>query len=64
MATLRAMDKLHRRLQDINQDVLGTLERLSFEVTATQREHTQLLAALRGAPEVGELLTFRVADED
>jgi putative Mg2+ transporter-C (MgtC) family protein len=63
-AALHAMDLLHRRLEDVTEDAIGALHRLSFEVAATDREHKKLLTALGQSPAVGELLTYRVTDED
>ena len=63
-ALLVSMDRLGHRLAGLEQDSVGTLERLSFEVAATRRGHAQLLAALRQAPEIGAVLTFHDAEED
>jgi putative Mg2+ transporter-C (MgtC) family protein len=63
-ALLVAMDRLGHRLAGLDQDNIGTLERLSFDVAATRRGHGQLLAALRQAPEIDAVLTFRDVEED
>ncbi len=63
-ALLVAMDRLGHRLAGLDQDSIGTLERISFDVAATRRGHGQLLAALRLAPEIDTVLTFRDVEED
>ncbi len=63
-ALLVSMDRFSHRLSGVEQDTVGTLERLSFDVVATRRGHDQLLAALRRAPEIDEVLTFHDAEED
>ena len=61
---MAAMDRLGRRLTELQQDSVGTLLRLSFQVMATRRGHEQLLAQIRQAPSIDQVLTFQVQDED
>ena len=44
------MDKAGERLTNVERDTIGELQRVSFRVTATKRQHEQLLQKLtRGA---------------
>jgi len=63
-ALLVSMDRLGHRLSDLDEDRIGTLERLSFDVSATRKGHDALLGALRAAPEIDAVLTFHDAEED
>jgi putative Mg2+ transporter-C (MgtC) family protein len=63
-ALLVSMDRLGHRLSGIDEDQVGTLERLSFDVAATRGGHELLLAALRQAPEIDQVLTFHDTEED
>lgn len=61
---LDAMDKAGERLNNVERDAIGELQRVSFAVTATKRRHEGLLAKLRAEPAIEALLTFRDPDED
>jgi putative Mg2+ transporter-C (MgtC) family protein len=63
-ALLVSMDRLGHRLSGLNEDSIGVLLRLSFEVAATRRGHEQLLASIRQAPGIDQVLTFHDAEED
>ena len=63
-ALLVSMDRLGHRLSAVDEDSMGTLLRMSFDVAATRRGHQQLLAAIRQAPEIDTVLTFHDAEED
>ena len=61
---LDAMDKVRERLNDVERDAIGELQRVSFAVTATRREHERLGTKLRAEPGIDMLLTFRDPEED
>ena len=61
---LDAMDKQGERLKNVERDTIGTLERVSFGVTATKREHARLLAQLRTEPAIDDLKTYRDPEEE
>jgi putative Mg2+ transporter-C (MgtC) family protein len=61
---LDAMDKAGERLSDFNQDAIGKLERVSFTITTTNRQHIKLRAKLSAEPCIDTLLTFRDPEED
>ncbi|HEY0786710.1 MAG TPA: MgtC/SapB family protein [Acidobacteriaceae bacterium] len=63
-ALLAAMDRLGRRLTGVEQDTVGTLTRLSFEVSATRRGHQELMEQIGGSPAIDRVLTFRSVEED
>jgi len=63
-AILDALDKAGERLADYQTDTIGTLNRISFSVTATRRQHERILAGLRAEPAIDALLHFRDPEED
>lgn len=63
-AILDAMDKAGERLAEYQADAIGALNRISFSVTATRRQHERILAGLRAEPAIDALLHFRDPEED
>jgi len=61
---LDAMDRVSQRLTDVETDVIGELQRVSFSLAATKRQHERLRAELSAKPEIGNLLTFRDPEDD
>jgi putative Mg2+ transporter-C (MgtC) family protein len=61
---LDAMDKAGERLNNIERDAIGELQRVSFAVTATRRQHERLKVKLRAEPAIDTVLTFRDPEED
>jgi putative Mg2+ transporter-C (MgtC) family protein len=61
---LDAMDKARERLYNVEHDSIGELQRVSFAVIATKRQHEQLKGRLRAEPAIDALLTFRDPEED
>jgi len=61
---LNAMDKARERLAGVERDTIGTLERISFTLTATKRQHERLCGTLLGEPAIDALHTFRDPEED
>ncbi len=61
---LDAMDRAGERLTDVERDAIGELQRVSFGLTATKREHEKLYTKLLAEPEIDALLTFRDPEED
>jgi putative Mg2+ transporter-C (MgtC) family protein len=61
---LGAMDKIGQRLADIETSVIGELQRVSFHMTATSREHRDLSAELSSSAVISKLLTFRDPEDD
>jgi putative Mg2+ transporter-C (MgtC) family protein len=61
---LDAMDKAGERLAGVESESIGDLQRVSFALTATKREHDRLRAKLLAEPAIDKLLTFRDPEAD
>jgi putative Mg2+ transporter-C (MgtC) family protein len=61
---LDAMDKAGERLAGFESDAIGELQRVSFTITATKREHERLRGQLLAEPAIEKLLNFRDPEED
>jgi putative Mg2+ transporter-C (MgtC) family protein len=63
-AVLKAMDHIQRRLVGPEQENIGGLNRISFSVFTSRKDHNQLLSIMKADPAIGEVLTFRDPEED
>ena len=61
---LDAMDKASERLFNVERDAIGELQRISFAVIATKKQHARLQGKLLAEPAIDKLLTFRDPEED
>lgn len=61
---LDAMDCANRRLAEVQQDIFDQIERISFSVVATHKQHRQLLECLREKKSIERVLTFRDPEEE
>ena len=61
---LAAMDKAGERLCGVERDAIGTVERVSFTLTATRKKHEILSGRLKDESAIQALLTFRDPEED
>jgi putative Mg2+ transporter-C (MgtC) family protein len=61
---LDAMDKANERLVDYNSSMIGNLQRVSFTITATKRQHERIRTKLISEPAIDKLLNFRDPEED
>lgn len=61
---LDAMDKTGERLTGVEHDAIGTLQRVSFPLTATKKQHERLRGQLLAEPAIDALFTFRDPEED
>lgn len=61
---LDAMDKTGERLNSMERDAIGELQRVSFALTATKMQHERLRLQLRAEPAIETVLTFRDPEED
>jgi putative Mg2+ transporter-C (MgtC) family protein len=61
---LDAMDAARERLTGVEHDAVGALQRVSFPVTATKKQHERLRTKLLAEPAIDALLTFRDPEED
>jgi putative Mg2+ transporter-C (MgtC) family protein len=63
-AILDAMDHARQRLTDVQTDAIGELQRVSFSIEATKRQHERLHADLNARPNIDKLFTFRDPEDD
>ena len=61
---LDAMDKAGERLADFATNAIGDLQRVSFTITATKKQHEHLRGTLLSEPAIDSLLNFRDPEED
>lgn len=61
---LSIMDRVEERLANIERSPIGTLQRISFSVTATKRRHERMQAHLRTEPTIETLKTYRDPEQD
>jgi putative Mg2+ transporter-C (MgtC) family protein len=61
---LDAMDKAKERLTNVERDAIGEMQRVSFAVIATNKQHARLQGRLLAEPSIDTLLTFRDPEED
>ena len=64
MCILRVMDRIGRRLATFEKDTIGSVQRVMFHVTATQKVHDRLLVDLRASASSDQVLVFRDTDEE
>jgi putative Mg2+ transporter-C (MgtC) family protein len=63
-SVLEAMDKAGQRLASVDRDAIGELQRMSFVLTATKKQHERLRGKLLDKPGIDKLFTFRDPEED
>jgi len=61
---LDAMDKAGERLADFATNAIGDLQRVSFTIVATKRQHERIRGELLSEPAINALLNFRDPEED
>jgi putative Mg2+ transporter-C (MgtC) family protein len=61
---LDAMDRAGERFTGYESDSIGNLQRVSFTIIATKREHQRIRGALLAEPAIDTLLNFRDPEED
>jgi putative Mg2+ transporter-C (MgtC) family protein len=61
---LDAMDKAGERLANVDHDAIGEMQRVSFALTASKRQHERLRGKLLDKPGIEALFTFRDPEED
>ena len=61
---LDAMDKAGERLSDYVTNAIGDLQRVSFTIAATKRQHERIKGRLLSEPAIDALLNFRDPEED
>ena len=61
---LDAMDHLQERLANFDTDMIGSIQRVSFSLTATKRRHQHILVRLLAEPSIDDIKIFRDPEED
>jgi putative Mg2+ transporter-C (MgtC) family protein len=61
---LDAMDKAKERLGNVERDAIGELQRVTFAVIATKKQHERIRGKLLAEPAIDALFTFRDPEED
>jgi putative Mg2+ transporter-C (MgtC) family protein len=61
---LDAMDKAGEQLADFATNAIGDLQRVSFTVVATKKQHERIRGKLLSEPAIDALLNFRDPEED
>ena len=59
VSILDAMDKEQQRLDGVDRDTIGAIQRISFSHSATRKKHEQLRAHLTAEPAIQVLKVFR-----
>ena len=63
-AILSVLDRAKIRMNVIERDTLGQLERVTFAVTANKRKHEEVLADLMASDRTDQVMAFPDADQD
>jgi putative Mg2+ transporter-C (MgtC) family protein len=61
---LKALDAAGERLTGLETDAIGEMQRVSFPLTVTKRQHERLRVKLLAEPGIDALLTFTDPEED
>jgi len=61
---LDALDKAGERLSAVERDSIGALQRVSFNLNVTQKQHQRLRGKLLAEPAIEALHTYRDPEED
>jgi putative Mg2+ transporter-C (MgtC) family protein len=64
LATLNVLDPAGERLNVIERQTIGDLERISFEIKATRKKHARLLHELRASHAADQVMVFRNPEEE
>ena len=64
LAILQAMDQEKRRLEGVERETIGGIERASFSVMASGREHHLLKERLKSSQAIDDVLTFRSWEDE
>jgi putative Mg2+ transporter-C (MgtC) family protein len=63
-AILRVLDSLGQRLAVLDRDNVAGIERVSFAVVTTRREHAWLLKELRDSDMTDQVVAFQDQEDD
>ncbi len=63
-AILEVLDRAHIRMNVVDRDTLGALERVTFAVSTNRNTHEQLLHDLRESERTAQVMVFSDPDQD
>jgi putative Mg2+ transporter-C (MgtC) family protein len=63
-AILSVLDKAHIRLNIVERDTVGTLERVTFTISASSQRHKLMLAELQASDATDQVMSFRDEEEE
>ena len=63
-AILEVLDRFKVRMNVVDRDSLGALERVTFMVTANRQKHEALLAELKQSDRTDQVISFPDVDQD
>ena len=63
-AVLAVLDREHLRLNVVERDKVGALERVTFTLSASSARHKELLAELTASNATDKVVAFRDEEED
>jgi putative Mg2+ transporter-C (MgtC) family protein len=63
-AILSVLDKEHIRLNIVEREAVGALERVTFTISASSIRHKQLLAELKASDATDQVMSFRDEEEE
>jgi putative Mg2+ transporter-C (MgtC) family protein len=61
---LAVLDREHLRLNILERDTLGGLQRVTFTISASDARHKRLLGELNASPDTEKVVAFRDEEED
>jgi putative Mg2+ transporter-C (MgtC) family protein len=64
VSILKVMDRENRRLETLENQPVGEMQRLSFDLSANRRFHRRLLSELKTAPAIDEVRAYRDAEDE
>jgi putative Mg2+ transporter-C (MgtC) family protein len=64
LALLHVMDRANRHLTEVVSEPVGALQRLSFDVTGSNRMHQRLQAELKACPAIDDVHAFRDPEDE
>jgi putative Mg2+ transporter-C (MgtC) family protein len=64
LSILKVMDRENRFMETLENQPVGEIQRLSFDLSANRRFHRRLLSQLRTAPAIDEVRAYRDAEDE
>ena len=64
LSVLKVMDREDRFMETLENQPVGEIQRLSFDLSANSRFHRRLLSQLKTAPDIDEVRAYRDAEDE